>query len=211
MSQFQAAAFDMDGLMFDTEDVYWKAADALLRRRGEVYTDELCAAVMGRPPRYCFETFINRFGFHETWQELEAESETLFLEFLKEGYSAMPGLYGLLDRLEEAGLPKAVCTSSSRRILDAVLARDGLADRFAFFITAEGVTQGKPNPEIYQKAAQRFGVKPEAMLVLEDSTAGCRAAKSAGSPCYAVRAAHNKDADLSMAVKILASLDEVEL
>lgn len=198
----------MDGLMYDTEDVYWKAADALLRRRGHVYTDELCAKVMGRPPRFCFETFIEAYRLPESWQELEAESEELFLDFLQQGYSAMPGLFELLDRIEKVGLPMAVCTSSSERILRAVLSRERLLERFAFFITAEGVKHGKPAPEIYTTAAERFGVLPGKMLVFEDSTAGVCAAKSAGAVCFAVRAEHNKTADLSAADAILSSLAE---
>lgn len=211
MAIIRAVAFDMDGLMFDTEDVYWKSADALLRRRGQVYTDELCALIMGRPPKFCFETFIKTFHLPETWQELEAESEKLFLSFLKEGYSAMPGLFDLLGRIEAAGLPKAVCTSSSERILRAVLARDGLLDRFTFFITAEGVTRGKPDPQIYLAAAERFGVAPNEMLVFEDSAAGTRSAKAAGAYCLAVRAEHNRTADLSAADGVLNSLAETNL
>ena len=204
----QAVAFDMDGLMFNTEDVYWKAADTLLRRRGYPYTEELCAKVMGRPPRFCFETFIQAYNLSESWQELEAESEELFLSFLREGYSAMPGLFELLERIERAGLPKAVCTSSSERVLRAVLSRARLLERLVFFITSEGVVHGKPDPEIYRLAAQRFGVAPEKMLVFEDSTAGIRAAKAAGAVCCAVRAEHNKTADLSAADFLLTSLAE---
>ena len=53
----RAVAFDMDGLMFDTEAVYWKAADALLGRRGHKYTAELCARIIGRPTEHSFRLF----------------------------------------------------------------------------------------------------------------------------------------------------------
>ena len=207
-NRIKAVAFDMDGLMFDTEDVYWKAAHALLGRRGYPYTPELCAEIMGRPPQYCFERFIEVYHLPETWRELEKESEELFLGFLQEGYSAMPGLFELLDKIESKGIPKAVCTSSSRRVLEAVLTPHRLLPRFAFIMTAGAVTRGKPAPDIYFAAAERFGVEPSEMLVLEDSAAGCRAAQGAGAPCYAVRAVHNKDADLSAASHIAARLDD---
>ena len=208
---FKAVAFDMDGLMFDTEAVYWKAAEALLGRRGQPYTEELNEAIMGRPPRYCFETFIRRFGFTETWEELQAESEALFLEFLEDGFRVMPGLMELLERIERAGIPKGVCTSSSTRLVSAVLGRAGLTDRFAFLLTSESITRGKPDPQIYLMAAEKFGVSPAEMLVLEDSTAGVRAAAAAGAACFAVRAEHNKFADLSQARAVLRSLAEVRL
>jgi len=207
----KAVAFDMDGLMFDTEDTYWKAASTLLGRRGEVYTEKLCNAMMGRPPRYCFELFKETFGFPETWQELQTESEDLFLEFLDEGYSTMPGLYELLEYLEQRNIPKGVCTSSAVRVVTEVLHRKDLAKRFDFVLTAEDVTQGKPDPEIYVKAAARFGIVPSQMLVLEDSTAGCQAAHGAGAFAVAVRVKHNAHYSFDEAKMVVPRLDDPQI
>ncbi len=207
----KAVAFDMDGLMFDTEDVYWKAADALLRKRGEKYSRELCAAVMGRPPRYCFEMFRERFGFPESWQELQRESEDFFLEFLNDGYSTMPGLPKLLEFLEQKKIPKGVCTSSAVRVVDEVLQRKNLKNRFEFVLTAEDIVNGKPDPEIYLKAASHFGVAPSEMLVLEDSVAGSQSARSAGAYSVVVLANHNKDGEFQAANLIVDSLDSPEI
>ena len=209
--KIRAVAFDMDGLMFDTEDTYWKAASALLERRGEIYTDELCNAVMGRPPRVCFELFKETFGFPESWQELQKESEDFFLQFLDDGFSTMPGLYELLEHLELQNIPKGICTSSSLRVVSEVLQRKDLAKRFDFVLTAEDITQGKPDPEIYRKAAARFGIAPSEMLVLEDSTAGCQAAHNAGAFGIAVRAKHNTHCSFAEAKKIVPTLDDPQI
>ncbi len=203
----KAVAFDMDGLMFDTEDVYWKAADALLRRRGHEYTQELCNAVMGRPPKFCFELFKERFDLPETWQELQEESEDLFLRFLDDGFSTMPGLDELLSFLESRNIPKGICTSSAIRVVDEVLRRKEMKPRFQFVLTAEDIVHGKPNPEIYQKAAKKFNVDPVTMLVLEDSVAGSRAARDAGAVSVVVLADHNRDGDFQAAHAIVDSLD----
>jgi len=203
----KAVAFDMDGLMFNTEDVYWKAADAQLRKRGYEYTKELNAALMGRKPQDCFELFRERFGFPESWRELQRESEDLFLKFLDEGFSTMSGLTELLEFLEAKRIPKAVCTSSAVRLVDEVLRRKNVKDRFEFILTAEDITNGKPNPEIYLKAAARFGVAPSEMLVLEDSAAGSQSARAAGTTVVVVLAEHNKDGDFSAANLIVDSLD----
>ena len=208
---FQAVAFDMDGLMFDTEDIYSKAASALLGRRGQVYTDELNLAIMGRPPRVSFELFKETFGFPESWQELQTESENLFLEFLDEGYSTMPGLYELLEHLEQRNIPKGICTSSAVRVVSEVLRRKDLAKRFQFVLTAEDITHGKPDPEIYLKAATQFGIAPPAMLVLEDSTAGCQAARRAGAFAIAVRVKHNAHCSFDEADKVVPSLDDPQI
>jgi HAD superfamily hydrolase (TIGR01509 family) len=204
----KAVAFDMDGLMFNTEDVYWKAASALLAKRGHVYTHELCNAVMGRPPRVCFELFKETFGFPESWQELQTESEDFFLQFLDDGFSTMPGLYELLEHLEQRNIPKGICTSSAFRVVSEVLRRKDLTHRFAFVLTAEDITHGKPDPEIYLKAAVRFGIASPEMLVLEDSTAGCQAAHNAGAFGIAVRAEHNAHCTFAEAEKVVASLND---
>ncbi|MGI5832525.1 MAG: HAD family hydrolase [Thermoguttaceae bacterium] len=200
------AAFDMDGLMFETESVYHKDAEILLGRRGFPYTDELCLDVMGRPPQYCFEKFIETYNLPETWQSLSDESEEIFLELLKEGYDTMPGLEALLDRLETCGVPKCVATSSSRRITEAILAKDNLKSRFRFVITSDDIVHGKPDPQIYRIAADRFGIRPENLAVFEDSRAGIQAAKSAGATCFALRAEHNREVDLLEADLVVETL-----
>ena len=206
-----AVAFDMDGLMFDTEAVYWKAASALLGRRGFEYTQKIFDEVMGRPPEFCFRHFIDIFSLPEDWRTLQNESEDLFIDFLQEGYSTTPGLLELLDELERREIPKSVCTSSAPRVVREVLKKDRLAERFDFIITSEDVVRGKPDPEIYRKAAQKFGVEPERMLTLEDSSAGCASANAAGSPCCMLRASHNFNADFSGAVCVVERLDAPEI
>ncbi|MDR2761308.1 MAG: HAD family phosphatase [Planctomycetaceae bacterium] len=207
----RAVAFDMDGLMFDTESVYWKSAAALLGRRGFEYTEELCNAVMGRPPQFCFEFFKETFSLPETWQELQNESEDFFLKFLKEGFSPMPGLFELLEFLESCEISKCICTSSSLRVVTAVLSTYDLAKRFKFVLTAEDITRGKPDPEIYLKAATRLGVNSSDLLVLEDSEAGCTAADAANAFPVIVIAEHNKKGKFPKAKLIVNSLNDPKI
>ncbi|MDR3111259.1 MAG: HAD family phosphatase [Planctomycetaceae bacterium] len=208
MKTYTAAAFDMDGLMFDTEDVYWKAADALLKRRGFAYTRELCSQIMGRPPEFCFTLLKERFALPERWQDLHAESEVLFLEILKDGFSMMPGLIELLEHLERRKIPKAVCTSSAVRVAREVLGNYDMMPRFQFVLTAENITRGKPDPQIFQKAAEQFKVEPSDMVVFEDSMAGIAAAAAAGAFAVAVLAEHNRDNDYSNASLVVNRLDD---
>lgn len=205
---YAAVAFDMDGLMFDTEDVYWKAADALLKRRGFAYTQELCDRIMGRPPEYCFTQFKEHFSLPESWQELQQESEDLFLQLLDDGFSMMPGLPELLAYLEKRGIPKGICTSSAARVAGEVLQRYQMPPRFQFIMTAEDITRGKPDPQIYLRAAERFGIEPGRMVVLEDSVAGIAAATAAGTLAVAVLAEHNRKNDYSQAALVVERLDD---
>jgi HAD superfamily hydrolase (TIGR01509 family) len=208
----QAVAFDLDGLMFDTEDTYWKVGEELLGRRGHPYTQELCDAIMGRRPEDCFRKMIEWYSLDgDTPEQLQAESESIFIEKLDDGFSAMPGLFELLEKVEQKELPKGICTSSSRKVITEVLNRHDLLPRFQFTLTAEDISQGKPHPEIYLKAAELFGVVPGKMLVLEDSEAGCRSAHASGAYTVAVRARHNRDHDLSAADVVLESLAQDRL
>ncbi len=211
MNKIRCVVFDMDGLMFNTEQCYWEAATELLARRHLRYTRELNDAIMGRPPEDCFKTIIRWHGLQEDWRRLMAESQQLFLSLLDKHLEPMPGLFELLEALERAAVPKAICTSSTRVVLEAILGPFHLEPRFQFTLTAEDVTRGKPDPEIYRKAAERFGVPAAQMLVLEDSQTGCQSAAAAGAVVVAVPGQHSCDQDFSVARLVLHGLTDRRL
>jgi HAD superfamily hydrolase (TIGR01509 family) len=211
MTHPRAVVFDMDGLMFNTEDVYWEVGTELMRRRGRAFTKELSDAMMGRPPEPAFDVMIRWHGLDDTWQALLVESEEIYIGLLDDHLAPMPGMLELLDALESAGIPKAIATSSSRAMVEAVLTRFDLGRRFAFTLTAEDITHGKPHPEIYLKAAERFGLAPREVLVLEDSQTGCRAAAAAGAFAVAVPGAHSRGQDFGTASLVVDSLADPRL
>ncbi len=202
----RAVVFDMDGLMFNTEDVYSAVGTELLRRRGLVFTPELKDLMMGQRPQPSFELMIRHCHLAETWQQLAAESDQLFLSLLNDYLAPLPGLYDLLDALERAEIPKAIATSSSRGLVHACLKPFDLQKRFQFILTAEDIVHGKPHPEIYLTAARRFGVAPAEMMVLEDSQNGCMAAASAGAFTVAVPGQHSQEHDFRSASLIADNL-----
>lgn len=202
----KAVVFDMDGLMFNTEDVYTDVGTELLRRRGHVFTAELKNAMMGIPAKQSFEVMISRFNLVETWEELVVESNRLFIEMLPGRIAVMPGLLELLDALERAEIPKAIATSSVPELVAPCLETFDLPKRFQFILTADDVVNGKPNPEIYLKAAKRFGVSPSEMMVFEDSHNGCLAAAAAGAFAVAVPGEHSQEHDFSKASLVANSL-----
>ena len=207
----RAVVFDMDGLMFNTEDVYFQVGDLVLQRRGCRFSRELSDAMMGRPPRPAFEVMIAWHQLAATWEELKAESEEAFLLLLDEQLAPMPGLLELLSALERRKIPKAIGTSSSRRLVDACLSRLHLADRFQFILSAEDIARGKPDPEIYLTAARRFGLPAAEMMVLEDSSTGCKAAAAAGAYTVAVPGSHSKEQDFSVAHLVIDTLADARL
>jgi HAD superfamily hydrolase (TIGR01509 family) len=211
VTDLRAVVFDMDGLMFNTEDVYSMAGAEVLRRRGHTFTVELKDAMMGTPPRAAFEIMIRRHGLTEPWDVLARESDEVFLAILPKHLALMPGLSQLLDALEKAAIPKAIATSSGRRLTEACLGPFDLARRFQFVLTSEDITHGKPHPEVYLSAAARFGVRPAEMLVLEDSQTGCRSAAAAGAWVVAVPGEHSRRHDFSVASLVIDSLADRRL
>ena len=202
----RAVVFDLDGLMFNTEELYQQVGTELLRRRGKLFTPELLDQMMGRRQPVALQIMIDWHGLSDSIDALAAESEQIFAKILETQLALMPGLADLLTALEAASLPKGIATSSGRRFADRVLGAFDLSQRFKFILTAEDVVEGKPHPEIYLTAAGRFGLPPAQMMVLEDSQNGCRAAVAAGAFAVAVPGGHSRSHDFTGAQFIADTL-----
>ncbi len=201
-----AVTFDLDGLMFNTEELYQEVGGEILRRRGKEFSPELLDAMMGRPPRISLQIMIDWHGLTATVPELAAETEQVFAQILHDRLETMPGLMVLLAEFEAAGIPKAIATSSGPKFVQTVLGKFELAPRFRFILTCDDITEGKPHPEIYLLAAKRFNIEPAQMMVLEDSQNGCRAAVASGAFAVAVPGGHSRRHDFTGAKFIADSL-----
>jgi HAD superfamily hydrolase (TIGR01509 family) len=205
-ARIRAVVFDLDGLLVNTEELYQHVGSELLRRRGRTFGPDLLDAMMGRPQQVSLRIMIDWHGLADTIETLAAETREIFAGLLDTRLETMPGAVPLLDDLSARGLPHAVATSSGPDFAADVLGRVGIRDRFAFVLTSADVVRGKPDPEIYRTAASRLDVAPNAMLVLEDSEAGCRAAVAAGAVVVAVPGGHSRRHDFSGAAFVAASL-----
>ncbi len=191
-SPLRAVAFDLDGLMFNTEDLYQQVGGEILGRRGKLFESDLLDAMMGRPSPIALQIMIDYHDLDATVGQLESETDEIFASILSERLQPMPGLVRLLDALEAAQIPKAIATSSRHAFAHSVLSEFDWVSRFEFILTAEDITRGKPDPQIYLTAANRFGLSPERMMVLEDSQIGCQAAIAAGTHAVAVPAGQSR-------------------
>lgn len=185
-----AVAFDLDGLMFNTEELYEHVGTEILRRRGREFTAELMHQMIGRPSPVALQLMIDFHELNDTVERIADESAEVFHSLLDEHLAPMPGLLPLLDQTDVAGIPRGVVTSSGRRFAERVLEIAGLVNRFDFLITAEDIQRGKPDPEPYLLASRRFGVPPEQLLVLEDSANGARSGVASGAYTVAVPSGH---------------------
>src|SRR5437867_1393671 len=119
----KAVVFDLDGLMFNTEEIFHEAGVELMRRRGQVMTDELFTLIMGRRAEEGYPLLVECAGLSDDPTALWEESRDLFLSMLEHQLAPMPGLFELLDHIEHSGLPKGVATSSDRPYLHRILGR----------------------------------------------------------------------------------------
>jgi pseudouridine 5'-phosphatase len=206
-----AVVFDLDGLMFNTEELYIDVGTELLRRRGYEFTRPLLDQMMGRPSHVALQIMIDQHRLDATVAQLLQETDEIFPGILKTRLQTMPGLLELLDALERHHLPKAVATSSRRVFVERVLGQFQLQPRFAFILTCEDIVHGKPDPEIYHRAAARLGIAAERMLVLEDSANGCKSAVAAGAITVAVPGDHNRNHVFPGAALVADSLADPRL
>jgi HAD superfamily hydrolase (TIGR01509 family) len=204
----RAVAFDLDGLLIDSEPLFAEAARRLLARRGRSLEMDVWQALMGTPARQAILLFREGHRLTEPADDIAEEYRGALLELIGEKpVPLLPGALELLALLERKGLPCCIATSSSPAYVHLVLAEHGILPRFNFILTCDDVTEGKPHPEVYQKAAARFGVLPAEMLVLEDSVNGLKAARAAGAPCVVVPHALVAKEDLDGAAATIPSLE----
>jgi len=202
----RAVVFDLDGLMFNTEELYQEVGAELLRRRGYEFAQDLLDQMMGRPSHVALQIMIDTHTLRATVEELLAETDEIFPEILRQRLAPMPGLVELLSALEKNHIPKGIATSSRRAFVERVLGRFDYQAGFSPILTSEDITHGKPHPEIYLMAAERLSISPGEMLVLEDSQNGCRAAIAAGAMAVAVPGPHSRSHDFTGATLVANTL-----
>jgi HAD superfamily hydrolase (TIGR01509 family) len=207
----KAVVFDLDGLMFNTEEIFNLSGRELLRRRGKEMTPDLLSLMMGRRSDEAFPMMIERLQLTEDPEKLRAEEREIFRELLWIHVAPMPGLFELLAHIEQCALPKGLATSSRRPYVEQLLTKFELLHRFHMSLTAEDVVNGKPHPEIYLTAARRIGVQPGEMLVLEDSEMGTRSAAAAGAVTVSVPHEHSRSHNFGGAILIAESLADPQL
>lgn len=189
----KAVCFDMDGLLFNTEDLFDQIGLTMLEKRGKTFDPELVKRMMGQQAKVALQLFIDHYELSETVADLQRETDELFEEILPAQLAPMPGAAELLSRLtDQASRPMALTTSSGSRSVDRIMAIHDFSSHFSFRLTAEDIDRGKPHPEIYLTAAERFNVAPEETLVFEDSENGCRAGVAAGANVVAIPSKHGQ-------------------
>ena len=170
----EAALFDMDGLLLDTEVLYIEAMQQAARSLGREMALDFCHSMVGVPEQECSLMIEAYYGDGFSIEEFRGRFYGLLRGLLDAGIPLKPGVVELLDFLADRGLPLAVATSSERRTAERHLAKAGLLDRFTALATRNDVERPKPHPDIYLEAARRLGVAAERCMLSRIPTSVCR-------------------------------------
>ena len=182
----ELVAFDVDGLMIDTESVWKNAFD----KAGDKYGipnlgDTLFPSLIGKRLEDEQE-LLDRLLPSDIQNQLINEWRQIGLGSLEREVPVKPGLYEMLDYLEQHHIKMAVATTTRRELTEQRLKKIGVYDRFEYVLCGDEVTKRKPDPEIYLSVLHKMNTKAENAIVLEDSSVGVEAAYRAGIDCIQV-------------------------
>jgi beta-phosphoglucomutase len=186
MGSSKGVIFDMDGVLVDSADAHRRAWQRLGEEVGVPYTDELFRRTFGQRNSSIIPTWIGETSAARI-EELGARKEELYRELVRGGavrvYDRVPEL---LHELREAGASLAVASSGPRENVALLIEVIGVSALIEAAISADDVTEGKPHPAPFLKAAEKLAIPPRDCAVVEDSVHGIEAAKRAGMLAVAV-------------------------
>jgi beta-phosphoglucomutase len=191
-----AVLWDLDGTLVDTAELHFQAWCTLARELDRPYTRADFAATFGwRNP----EIIPKLFGEHYSEAEAAAlgdRKEGLYRTEARKGVALLPGVRALADAIAAAGGRQAIGSSAPRANIELLLDSTGTRGLFSAIIAMEDTRRGKPDPEVFVRAAAAVGVPPGRCVVLEDAPVGIQAAKAGGMRAVGITFVGHHPADL---------------
>jgi HAD superfamily hydrolase (TIGR01509 family) len=178
--KYAAVIFDMDGVLADSEPVYYDAMNAVIRTLGKEMTPELQRRLMGHSVQDTWRGITEEFGLEGPLDGLIAQYDRELCRQLALVNQTLPGVSELLSSLKASNVPVGLASSSWPGWIEALLVGTGLQGRFDAVVSAKVVEHPKPAPDIYLLAAEQLGVAAERCIAIEDTPTGLASAKAAG-------------------------------
>jgi beta-phosphoglucomutase len=202
--------FDVDGVLIDSYEPHFQSWREIATGYGIDYTEEMFAIGFGRTSREIVATQWNRDDLDaEQIRAIDDAKEAAYRRIVATAFPAMPGARDLVAALHTAGFRIAVGSSGPPENVDLAIEKLGLAPWLDAKVTGRDVTRGKPDPQIFLKAADKLGLPPRRCAVVEDAPAGIAAAKAAGMVCVGFPSTGRTRGDVAAADLIVESLAEL--
>ncbi|HJF19673.1 MAG TPA: HAD family phosphatase [Enterococcus columbae] len=211
---YQGVIFDMDGLLFDTEMLYYEANLKAAKEFGIPYDFSTYKRYIGISDEEMFQgyhqSFDAAFGKETVDQMIDLSYVYIKQNFQSANVELKPGAKELLAKLKELDIKIALASSNTRFFIDLLLAKAEITHYFDVIVSAEDVHFAKPDPEIFELAAKYLGTPKSQTLILEDSKNGVLAAKAANIDVIMIPDLIEPTADLKAKAKaVYSSLNEV--
>jgi len=204
-----AVLFDWDGVVVDSSSHHFLSWQRLASDLGEEMTEELFRESFGLVNREIIPNTLGWASDPEEVHRLGARKEEIYREIIREkGLDPLPGVRRLIADMQSASIPRVVGTSSERENIYAALEVMKMEESFAGVIASEDVRNGKPDPEVFLKAAEVAGVSPQRCVVLEDSHHGLVAAAQGGMKAVGVLTTHSAE-KLGSPDLLVPSIEEI--
>ena len=204
------ALFDWDGVVVDSSRHHERSWELLARETALPLPEGHFKRGYGMKNEAIIPDLLDWTRVPSEIRRLSLRKEELFRELVRaEGLEPLPGARAWIAALDGGGVPRAIASSTHRENIETLLRVLGLGG-FAAVITAEDVSRGKPDPEVFVKAAQALRLPPSRCVVFEDTHAGVAAARAAGSRVVAVSTTHPADT-LREADLVVGRLDELRI
>lgn len=202
--------FDVDGVLIDSYDPHFQSWREIASENGIDYTEEMFAFGFGRTSREIVATQWNRPDLtDEQIRAIDDAKEAAYRRIVATAFPAMPGARDLVAALHTAGFRIAVGSSGPPENVDLAIEKLGLAVWLDGKVTGRDVRRGKPDPQIFLRAAEKLGIPPARCAVVEDAPAGIEAAHAAGMVCVGFPSTGRTLDDVQAADLIVRSLAEL--
>ena len=202
--------FDMDGVLCDSQPAHFEADRRTLTKCGVEFSPGDVERYAGMPSRDRWTKYKNDYGIDIPVDDIiEMHKQSVTEVVNRSRLKSSAGSEKFLMLLRENGISYILASSSSRKFIDDLLKQIGLADYFENIISGDTVKRGKPNPDIFLKAADILGKSSENCIVIEDSHNGVLAAKAAGMKCVGYQNPTSGKQDLSRADIIVTTFEEL--
>jgi HAD superfamily hydrolase (TIGR01509 family) len=203
--------FDMDGVIVDTEPVHHYAYNQHFKQLNIDVSPEMYATFTGNSTKNIFERLKVQYNLSDDVPTLVETKRNLFNEAFdsKEDLYLLDGVEDLIKDLHQNGMQLVLASSSATVTINKIFNRFGLHQYFTHIVSGEDFPKSKPHPAIFQQAAFLAKTPVENCIVIEDSTNGILAAKSAGIYCIGYDSFHSKMQDYSMADRVIRNFDEL--
>jgi HAD superfamily hydrolase (TIGR01509 family) len=205
------AIFDWDGVIIDSSGCHEESWNRLAGEEERSLPSGHFKAGFGRKNEFIIPEILGWLCDATEIKRLSMRKEELYRAVVAErGVEAIPGVRTWLERLRDAEVPCVIGSSTHRANIELTLAKIGLSAFFQDIVSAEDVNHGKPNPEVFLKAAARIRRFPEKCVVFEDAFAGLQAARNGGMKCIAVATTNPVELLAEHADRVVLRLDEIQ-